>query len=75
MYSCGQNNSTSFKFLLNPFTSTNMLIQFNSKKYLLYYIQGPPNNFFLLENGLKKNYWIFSQISFFIWKYNPFGYS
>ena len=25
--------------------------------------------FFL--NALKKNYWIFSQISFFIWKYNP----
>ena len=21
----------------------------------------------------KKNYWIFSQISFFIWKYNPSG--
>ena len=24
-----------------------------------------------LENALRKNYWIFSQISFFIWKYNP----
>ena len=33
---------------------------------------GPPNTFFL-ENALNKNYWIFSQISFFIRKYNPYG--
>ena len=33
-----------------------------------YYIQGPPNKFFF---SIKKNYWIFSQISFFIWKHNP----
>ena len=35
------------------------------------YITGPPKTFFFLENTLKKNYWIFSQISYFIWKYNP----
>ena len=28
--------------------------------------------FFFLENALQKNYWIFSQISFFIWKYNTY---
>ena len=33
-------------------------------------LQGPPNTFFL-ENALKTNYWIFYQISYFIWKYNP----
>ena len=27
---------------------------------------------FFLENDLKKNYWIFSQISFFLWKYNTY---
>ena len=36
-------------------------------------LQGPPNTFFFLEYALKKKYWIFSQISFFIWMYNPSG--
>ena len=32
-----------------------------------------PSNTFILENVLKKTTWIFSQISYFIWKYNPSG--
>ena len=35
-------------------------------------VQDPPNTFFL-ENALKKSYWIFAQICFTIWKYNPSG--
>ena len=29
--------------------------------------------YFFFGKCLEKNYWIFSQISFFIWKYNPSG--
>ena len=48
----------------------NFHMQFEYLNELNKHIQGPPNTFFL-ENALKKNLWIFSQISFFIWKYNP----
>ena len=37
---------------------------------VLNFLQDPPNKFFF-GKCLKKNCWIFSQISFFIWKYNP----
>ena len=38
--------------------------------YLLYSVRQIPC---FLENALKRLLWIFSQISFFIWKYNPSG--
>ena len=33
--------------------------------------KGSTKFFFYFGKSFKKNYWIFSQISFFIWKYNP----
>ena len=39
-------------------------------QFIVIYIQGPPNNFFL-KNALKKLLNIFSNFFFLFWKYNP----
>ena len=50
--------------------STALYSRIFSSVFTFLFLQSPPNNFFFWKM-VKENYWIFSQISFFIWKSNP----
>ena len=62
--------STHYYYYIHIQTHTEFKVN-NYHNTVWFIIQDPSNNFFL-ENAIKKN-WICSQISLFIWKYNPFG--